>query len=108
MDNATLLPLNQIVPNPNQPRKVRGNPSPTLMASIRRFGVLQPIVVRPLEDGRYMIISGERWENGSLKTSLFPSKPMRVSSTPPFAMGLIIYASLSLPQKPGKPNCTLV
>ena len=60
MDNATLLPLNQIVPNPDQPRKVRGNPSPTLMESIRRFGVLQPIVVRPLEDGRYMIISGER------------------------------------------------
>ena len=54
MDNATLLPLNQIVPNPDQPRKVRGNPSPTLMESIRRFGVLQPIVVRPLEDGRYM------------------------------------------------------
>jgi len=60
MDNATLLPLNQIVPNPDQPRKVRGNPSHTLMESIRRFGVLQPIVVRPLEDGRYMIISGER------------------------------------------------
>ena len=60
MDNATLLPLDQIVPNPDQPRKVRGNPSPTLRESIRRFGVLQPIVVRPLEDGRYMIISGER------------------------------------------------
>jgi len=56
----TLIPLEQIQPNPDQPRKVRGNPSPTLMASIRRFGVLQPIVVRPLEDGRYMIISGER------------------------------------------------
>jgi len=60
MDNATLLPLDKIVPNPDQPRKVRGNPSPTLMESIRRFGVLQPIVVRPLEDGRYMIVSGER------------------------------------------------
>lgn len=60
MDSATLLPLNQIVPNPDQPRKVRGNPSPTLKESIRRFGVLQPIVVRPLGDGRYMIISGER------------------------------------------------
>ena len=60
MDNATLLPTNKIVPNPDQPRKVRGNPNPTLMDSIRRLGVLQPIVVRPLEDGRYMIISGER------------------------------------------------
>ncbi len=54
MDNATLLPLDQIAPNPDQPRKVRENPSPTLKASIRRFGLLQPIVVRPLEDGRYM------------------------------------------------------
>ncbi len=60
MDNATLLPLNQIVPNPDQPSKVRGNPSPTLKESIRRFGVLQPIVVRPLEEGKYMIVSGER------------------------------------------------
>jgi len=46
--------------------------------------------------------------NGSHKPSLFPSKPMRVSSTPPFAMGLIIYASLSLPQRLGKTSCTLV
>ena len=58
--HPTLIPLERIQPNPDQPRKVRGNPSPTLMASIRRFGVLQPIVVRPLEDGRYMIVSGER------------------------------------------------
>jgi len=60
MDKTPLLPLDRIQPNPDQPRKVRGNPSPTLMESIRRFGVLQPIVVRPLEDGRYMIVSGER------------------------------------------------
>jgi len=58
--HPALIPLERIQPNPDQPRKVRGNPSPTLMESIRRFGVLQPIVVRPLEDGRYMIVSGER------------------------------------------------
>jgi len=58
--HPALIPLERIQPNPDQPRKVRGNPSPTLKESIRRFGVLQPIVVRPLEDGRYMIVSGER------------------------------------------------
>ncbi|PJJ73709.1 ParB family chromosome partitioning protein [Diaminobutyricimonas aerilata] len=52
-----------IVPNPQQPRKeFRQEELEELMVSIREFGVLQPIVVRPLagDEGRYELIMGER------------------------------------------------
>jgi len=58
------LPLNQIFPNPDQPRK---NFDPerleALAASLKRDGVLQPILVKPAGDNRYTIIAGERrWQ----------------------------------------------
>ena len=54
------LPLNRVVPNPHQPRKVI-NPDAVkeLAASISSEGLLQPIVVRPTSDG-YELIAGER------------------------------------------------
>ncbi len=55
------LPIESIHPNPRQPRR-RFEPSATsgLAASIRRQGVLQPIVVRPRPDGGYELVAGER------------------------------------------------
>ena len=55
------LPVETIHPNPRQPRK-RFEPEAAsgLAASIRLQGVLQPIVVRPREDGGYELIAGER------------------------------------------------
>ncbi|MCL2807851.1 MAG: ParB/RepB/Spo0J family partition protein [Coriobacteriia bacterium] len=57
------IPLNQISPNPNQPRldfseeRIR-----ELESSIKKDGLLQPILVRPLGDG-YEIVAGERrWQ----------------------------------------------
>ena len=54
------LPLNQVVPNPHQPRKVI-DPQAVgeLAASIQSEGLLQPIVVRPTANG-YELIAGER------------------------------------------------
>ncbi|HEX9749873.1 MAG TPA: ParB/RepB/Spo0J family partition protein [candidate division Zixibacteria bacterium] len=55
------LPLDSIVPNPGQPRtqfdedKLR-----ELADSIRAHGVLQPVLVRPLSDGHYQLIAGQR------------------------------------------------
>ena len=50
-----------ILPNPNQPR-VRFDYSELegLASSIRTSGLLQPINVRPLEGGKFELISGER------------------------------------------------
>ena len=55
------LPLSAVVPNPRQPRGVFDEDElEGLAASIRDVGVLQPIVVRPLDDDRYELVAGER------------------------------------------------
>lgn len=52
--------VDQIEPNPNQPRKVFESTSLNdLAASIRTSGVIQPIIVRQLSEG-YQLIAGER------------------------------------------------
>jgi ParB family transcriptional regulator, chromosome partitioning protein len=60
---ATLaeVPVGAVVPNPRQPREVFDEQElEGLAVSIRDVGVLQPIVVRPLEGERYELIAGER------------------------------------------------
>ena len=50
-----------VLPNPRQPRQVlNGDKLSELAGSIKEHGVVQPIVVRPLEDGKYELIAGER------------------------------------------------
>ena len=60
--------IQQIIPNPNQPRQ-EFDPTALeeLATSIREFGIIQPITLRQQEDGRYEIISGERrWRASQL------------------------------------------
>lgn len=53
--------INEIEPNRNQPRKDFDEGALNDLAnSIAEHGLIQPIVVRPTIDGRYMIIAGER------------------------------------------------
>ena len=55
------IKLENIRPNKNQPRKEFDEVKlKTLCESIKTYGVLQPIVLKPVEDGNYMIIAGER------------------------------------------------
>ena len=55
------VPVTAIEPNPNQPRIHFDEESlADLAASIRELGVLQPVLVRAVEDGRYRLIAGER------------------------------------------------
>lgn len=55
------LELGQIVANPRQPRTGFDDEAlRELAASLRQVGMLQPIVVRPVSDGRYEIVAGER------------------------------------------------
>src|SRR3954452_12365502 len=50
-----------IRPNPNQPRRDFDDEALLALAeSIKARGILQPIVVRPLDGGRYELIAGER------------------------------------------------
>jgi ParB family chromosome partitioning protein len=52
------VPLEALLPSP-QPRR-RFENLEVLAESIREKGVLQPLLVRPLGDGRYAIVAGER------------------------------------------------
>jgi ParB family chromosome partitioning protein len=55
------LPTEMVRPNPNQPRR-RFDPETisTLADSLADAGMIQPILVRPLPDGRFELIAGER------------------------------------------------
>jgi ParB family chromosome partitioning protein len=65
------LPLEAIVPNPRQPRSVFDEDAMAeLTASIREVGLLQPIVVRPLPEGRYELVMGERRWRASQEAGL--------------------------------------
>ena len=55
------IPLDQIEPNPFQTRsQINQEQLAELAASITANGVVQPILVRPLVNGRYQLIAGER------------------------------------------------
>ncbi len=55
------LPVELIKPNPNQPRtKLDPEALAGLATSIETNGVVQPLLVRPLADGSYELIAGER------------------------------------------------
>ncbi|OQX29527.1 MAG: hypothetical protein B0D92_03240 [Spirochaeta sp. LUC14_002_19_P3] len=60
------LPIDSLVPNPNQPRN-RFDPDAMseLSGSIKQQGVIQPILAEKRADGTYMLIAGERrWRAG--------------------------------------------
>ncbi|MGA2513246.1 MAG: ParB/RepB/Spo0J family partition protein [Candidatus Limnocylindrales bacterium] len=55
------IPVDRVEPNPNQPRLAMDKEGlDDLTASVREHGVLQPVLVRPLANGRYQLIAGER------------------------------------------------
>lgn len=55
------LPISEIEPNRNQPRKMFNDDAlAELAASIAQHGVLQPLLVRPMMGGSYQLVAGER------------------------------------------------
>src|SRR3954462_13065049 len=55
------LDVSQIEPNPDQPRaRFDAGSLDALAGSIGSVGLLQPLIVRPLDDGRYELVAGER------------------------------------------------
>ncbi len=63
-----LIPIEDIDPNPNQPRQNVGDLS-ELIASIREKGVLEPILVRRKES-RFQIVAGERRYRAAIEAGL--------------------------------------
>ncbi len=60
-DSTGELLLADIVPNSEQPRKMFDDSAlDALTESIKKHGIITPLVVTPRTDGKYMIIAGER------------------------------------------------
>jgi ParB family chromosome partitioning protein len=58
---ARAIPIEDIAPNPHQPRASFDDEAiQELAASIRATGVLQPVLVRRAIDGGYQLVAGER------------------------------------------------
>jgi ParB family chromosome partitioning protein len=85
------LPISSISPNPNQPRTAMDESQiAELSDSIRKVGVLQPIVVRPYGN-EYQIIAGERRWRAARGAGLerVPVRVMMCSETEALALALI-------------------
>jgi ParB family chromosome partitioning protein len=63
-----LIPIDQVDPNPDQPRQVMGDLS-ELMASIAEKGIIEPLIVRQRR-GRFQIVAGERRYQASVQIGL--------------------------------------
>jgi ParB family transcriptional regulator, chromosome partitioning protein len=70
-DQLREIDIERILPNSQQPRKTFDDDSLNELAnSIRAHGVVQPIVVRPLDDGFFQLIAGERRWRASQRAGL--------------------------------------
>ena len=63
-----MVPIEQVDPNPDQPRQVLGDLS-ELMASIAEKGIIEPLIVRQRR-GRFQIIAGERRYQAAVRLGL--------------------------------------
>ena len=60
-EKVVTLPLSSVIPDEGQHRKTFSNDTLIELAeSIRQHGILQPLLVSPLTNGKYKIIAGER------------------------------------------------
>lgn len=82
-DTAKEIPISQIDPNVNQPRKSFDEVALAELAnSIRIHGVISPIILVTQPNGRYMIIAGERRWRASKKAGLLTIPAIVRSYTP--------------------------
>ena len=67
-ESSLKINISQIKPNPNQPRKAFSEKEiGELATSIKNQGIIQPIVVKEINDEQYQIIAGERrWRASQL------------------------------------------
>jgi ParB family chromosome partitioning protein len=70
-DQLREIDTDRIIPNSHQPRKNFDEDALNELAnSIREHGIVQPIVVRPLDDGFFQLIAGERRWRASQRAGL--------------------------------------
>ncbi|MFQ5805093.1 MAG: ParB/RepB/Spo0J family partition protein [Phycisphaerae bacterium] len=93
-DATTLrqVPLDQIRPNPKQPRAGLDQTAlQQLAASVRRSGILQPLLLRTTPDGKFELVAGERrWRAAELAgLQTIPAIVRELSDAQSFEMALV-------------------
>ena len=86
------LPIDQLVPDPSQPRRhMAKEPLNELAQSIKEQGIINPIVVRELDSGKYEIIAGERRYQAAIIAELdkVPAIVRKVDNFQALALALI-------------------
>ena len=86
------LPVASIQPDPTQPRRHFDDAAlDELAASIAARGVIQPVIVRPLGDGRYQLVAGERRWRAAQRAQLheIPALVRQLSDRDVMALALI-------------------
>jgi hypothetical protein len=77
------LPIDQLVPNENNPNKMDARSFDLLCDNYAQVGIVDPIFVRPLDEGTYRIVGGHhRWE--AAKYLDFETVPCTVITDPNF------------------------
>jgi len=85
------IPITKILPNPHQPRKTFEEVAlKELAESIRSEGLLQPVVVRKVEEGFELIAGERRWRAcQQLKLKYIPARIVQASETSSAVLSLI-------------------
>lgn len=69
--NPANIPVESIVPNPDQPRKhFQLRELDELCESIREFGIIQPLILKKSDKDKYILIAGERRLRAAVKLGL--------------------------------------
>lgn len=87
-----ILAIADITPHPDQPRRIFDEAAlAELAASIAQRGVIQPIIVRPTDNGRYQLVAGERRWRAAQKARLheIPALVRELSERDVMALALI-------------------
>jgi ParB family transcriptional regulator, chromosome partitioning protein len=90
--SISYLPIGSLLPNPHQPRRSFLEESlEDLSRSIKEMGVIQPLIVRSLSDGRYEIVAGERrWRAAQMAGfSTIPAMVRQLSDVESLEIALI-------------------
>lgn len=70
-DKVQEIPVEYILPNPDQPRKkFNGEGIEELAASIKEIGIMQPVTVKRTEGDKYVLITGERRLRAAISAGL--------------------------------------
>ena len=87
-----IVAVADITPHPDQPRRSFDEAAlDELAASIAQRGVIQPIIVRPMDNGRYQLVAGERRWRAAQKARLheIPALVRDLSERDVMALALI-------------------